>query len=466
MKCKLAFATFLLIAGSISRAQELPPEVTADKHLVEADRNIRSGFYHLALGEMDKAMALQEEHGFALPECLILKYARTAWSAGLLETAVNSAGRYVSTAGRKGKCYSEALQFLSKSENTIVLLGVLRGELDKAIADEKPPVARGIERQIHDLAKKERFQTGIDFRFQQARVAWLEGSVRDTIKILRRYLQFTGEDATFREDALALLAEAEALTLPIEPEMVTIPAGRFRMGCVHGDPSMRRYRRHGYNKKGCPPSALPAREVTIAASFAMAKHEVTKEEYRRFVNATGRDASRREDPDERTPIRVSWDIAAAYAKWLSDTTGKHYRLPSEAEWEYAARAGTTTRYSWGNKLVANRANCWSCGSRWDKGDRMAPVGSFAPNPWGLHDMHGNASEWVRDCGNYTRAFDDSHGYAGAPDDGSAREGHSCEKRAHRGGYSISKPMGITSWKRDFDSPEHLAAGIRLVRDLP
>ena len=227
MTRKLAFPAVLLVAGLIGRAQELPPEAAADKHLVDADRNIRSGLYHIALGEMDEAMALQEQHGVVLPDCLLLEYARRVWSAGLLETAVKSVGRYVSTAGRKGKCYTEALQFLSKSESTIVFLGILQGELDKAITDKKPRVARGTERQIQDLAKKERFQTGIEFLFQQARVAWLEGSIRDTIQALRRYLQFTGEDATFGEDALALLAEAEALTLPIEPEMVTIPAARW-----------------------------------------------------------------------------------------------------------------------------------------------------------------------------------------------------------------------------------------------
>ena len=128
-------------------------------------------------------------------------------------------------------------------------------------------------------------------------------------------------------------------------------------------------------------------------------------------------------------INVSWDDAVAYASWLSEETGEEYRLPSESEWEYAARAGTTTRYSWGPNLGRNRANCIACGSRWDA-DRTAPVGSFAANPWGLHDVHGNVSEWVQDCWHVN--------YRGSPDDGSAWQrrrgcGFGFDRRVLRGG---------------------------------
>ena len=109
-------------------------------------------------------------------------------------------------------------------------------------------------------------------------------------------------------------------------------------------------------------------------------------------------------------INVSWYDAAAYAAWLSSQTGDRYRLPSEAEWEYAARAGTETVYSWGNDIGDNRANCDGCPSQWDE-FKTAPVGSFAANAWGVHDMHGNVWEWVRDCWN--------RGYEGAPADGTA-----------------------------------------------
>ena len=142
-------------------------------------------------------------------------------------------------------------------------------------------------------------------------------------------------------------------------------------------------------------------------SFALSKCEVTFEEYAPFAAATGRrtnDAGR--GRGSRPVINVSWDDAVAYTEWLSEQTGKRYRLPSEAEWEYAAclqrgaprrqaRAGTTTKYSWGKKIGRNLANCNGCGSRWDD-EKTAPVGSFPANAWGLHDMHGNVWEWVQD----------------------------------------------------------------------
>ena len=135
-------------------------------------------------------------------------------------------------------------------------------------------------------------------------------------------------------------------------------------------------------------------------------------------------------------INVSWEDAEAYVAWLSRETGEAYRLPSESEWEYAARAGTTTRYTWGQDIGRNRANCGDCGSRWD-GDRTAPVGSFAANGWGLHDMHGNVWEWVADCWH--------ENYARAPRDGSAwTSGGNCGRRVLRGGSWFLSPAFLRS----------------------
>ena len=168
--------------------------------------------------------------------------------------------------------------------------------------------------------------------------------------------------------------------LPYEPEMVVIPGGRFRMGCVSG--------------RDCYDREHPVHEVRVE-SFELSKYEVTFEEYDRFTTATGRVRARDEGwgRGRRPVISVSWEDAVAYTRWLSEQTGEQYRLPSEAEWEYAARAGTETAYSWGNEIGSNRANCYKCGSQWD-GKQTAPVGSFRPNGWGLHDMHGNIFEWV------------------------------------------------------------------------
>ena len=132
-------------------------------------------------------------------------------------------------------------------------------------------------------------------------------------------------------------------------------------------------------------------------------------------------------------INVSWHDAVAYVQWLSDKTGESYRLPSEAEWEYAARAGSKKKYSWGNDIGHNRANCDGCGSQWDD-KRTAPVGSFSPNAWGLYDMHGNLWEWVQDCWNDT--------YQGAPADGSAWTRGDCSLRVLRGGSWGGKPGNL------------------------
>jgi formylglycine-generating enzyme required for sulfatase activity len=138
-------------------------------------------------------------------------------------------------------------------------------------------------------------------------------------------------------------------------------------------------------------------------------------------------------------INVGWDDATQYVRWLSRLTGKEYRLLTEAEWEYAARAGTQARYSWGDELGKGNANCVSCGSQWD-GKQTAPVGSFKPNAFGLYDMHGNVFEWCEDVGHDT--------YEGAPTDGSARlQGGDPSLRVVRGG----------SW---FDYPRSLRAACR------
>ena len=147
------------------------------------------------------------------------------------------------------------------------------------------------------------------------------------------------------------------------PEMVTIPAGSFQMGCVSG--------------RNCYSNEKPVHSVRIE-SFELSKYEVTFEEYDAFTDATGRERADDEGwgRGRRPVINVSWDDAVAYTQWLSSQTGVSYRLPSEAEWEYAARAGSMTRYSWGNDIGRNRANCDGCGSQWD--DRQtAPVGSFS-----------------------------------------------------------------------------------------
>ena len=215
--------------------------------------------------------------------------------------------------------------------------------------------------------------------------------------------------------------------LPFEPEMVEIPGGSFRMGCVSG--------------QDCYDHERPVHTVRVER-FELSKYEVTFEEYDRFTAATGRARAADEGwgRGRRPVIWVTGADAVAYTRWLSQQTGERYRLPSEAEWEYAARAGTETAYSWGNEIGHNRANCYRCGSQWDR-EMTAPVGSFRPNVWGLHDMHGNVWEWVQDCWNKT--------YQNAPTDGSVWGIGDCSQRVLRGGSWVSLPGDLSSASRDW-----------------
>ena len=160
---------------------------------------------------------------------------------------------------------------------------------------------------------------------------------------------------------------------------------------------------------------------------------------------------------DRPIINVSWDDVQSFIDWLNRKTGGNYRLPTEAEWEYAARAGSSTKYSWGNDIGSNRANCQNihCGDSWEF---TAPVGSFPANAWGLHDMHGNVNEWVQDCRNYD--------YEGAPTDGSAWTSGDCSQRVIRGGSWDSSAWFLRSAHRGWDGRTfHIfSIGFRLAQD--
>ena len=171
------------------------------------------------------------------------------------------------------------------------------------------------------------------------------------------------------------------------PELVVVPSGSYMMG----SPSSESGR---YDNEG------PVHRVRIGRPFAVGVYEVTFGEWDACVSGGGCGRYRPSDEGwgrgRRPVINVSWDNAKAYVGWLSRKTGEEYRLLSESEWEYVARAGTRTAYWWGDEIGRNRANCRDCGSRWD-GKQTAPVGSFSANGFGLYDVHGNVWEWVEDC---------------------------------------------------------------------
>jgi formylglycine-generating enzyme required for sulfatase activity len=192
------------------------------------------------------------------------------------------------------------------------------------------------------------------------------------------------------------------------PTMVVVPPGEFVMGSPEDEP--------GHDRK-----EGPQHEVAIERSFAVSEFEVTFDEWAYCASFRSCQNQKRQDEGwgegNRPVIKVSWDDARDYAAWLSTHTGRPYHLLSEAEWEYAARAGSKSAYSWGNDGGSGNADCDRCGSRWDKAT-TAPVGSFSANAFGLYDMHGNVWEWVEDCWHDT--------YDGAPSDGSAWTA-SCDK---------------------------------------
>lgn len=227
------------------------------------------------------------------------------------------------------------------------------------------------------------------------------------------------------------------------PEMVVIPAGQFRMGCVSG--------------QSCEDDEFPVRDVTIPRAFAVSKYEVTFEDYDRFMYP-----NRAEDwgfgRGRRPAIFISWDDARDYVAWLSEQTGERYRLPSEAEWEYVARAGSETAYGWGSDIGSDLGNCGGCASA-PAANWTAPVGSFPANAFGVHDMNGNVWEWVEDCWN------DS--YAGAPSDGAASLGGYCDWRVVRGGSWRSAPETLRSANRNryFTGHRDYGSGFRVARTL-
>ena len=269
--------------------------------------------------------------------------------------------------------------------------------------------------------------------------------------------------------------EADAKVREYAGEMISIPGGTFRMGDLSGEGDDRE---------------LPVHSVTVPA-FLMGKYEVTVGQFQRFVEATGyrTDAERNvdgkkgcriiagsdpfyiwrwagkrnwRDPgfgprDNQAVMCVSWNDVQAYVQWLTEQTGQTFRLPTEAEWEYTVRAGSTTKYNWGNSIGSNLANCKSCESGLYNFHNV-PVGSFSANAWGLHDMHGNVWEWVQDCW--------TDNYVDAPTDGSARTSGNCSQNVVRGGSWDDNPRHLRSASRERFNRSYRAVniGFRLAQD--
>jgi len=244
------------------------------------------------------------------------------------------------------------------------------------------------------------------------------------------------------------------------PEMVVIPAGSYRMGDLNGG---------GRDRED------PVHRVTIPTPFAVGKYEVTRDAYAAFARSTGRgsgdgcyvwnaqkwvkEGSKSwRNPGyvqtNRHPVAcVNWDDAKAYVAWMSAKTGKAYRLLSESEWEYAARAGSRSKYSWGNSISSSQAKYRQ------NINKTTSVGSYAANSFGLHDMHGNVWEWVEDCWN--------RNYNGATSNGTASTAGNCFRRVLRGGSWVSGPRSLRSASRSWGNiaQRFSSNGFRVSRTL-
>ena len=231
--------------------------------------------------------------------------------------------------------------------------------------------------------------------------------------------------------------------------MVFVPAGSFTMGSPDAGETEQ-----------------PEHRVTIPAPLAVGKYEVTFAEWDACVRDGGCEGYRPPDHSwgrgRRPVIEVTWGRAKAYTEWLSRKTGREYRLLSESEWEYVARAGSTTDYWWGDDPGEGRANCYRCEDRWEK---TAPVGSFEPNAFGLYDVHGNVWEWVADCWKAN--------YHGVPSDGTDWQPPSyeiCSAHVIRGGSWNDWATVLRAGFRNYDnltfgSFKQDEIGFRVARSL-
>ncbi len=315
-------------------------------------------------------------------------------------------------------------------------------------SEEVRSLLEGNQRLEADLQQaREEIERLVDKNTQIAQALEEARKVSDLAAIQVQTQQLRAESETLKKAVRPLPSASTRKGGIREPDMIKLRPGAFVMGSSGRDPQAQ-------------PDEFPQHKVSIQKPFAIGRYEVTFEEYDTFALATG---SRLPSDSgwgrgNRPVIDVSWMDAVAYARWLSKQTGKRYRLPSEAEWEYAARAGAGSRYWWGGELLDGLANCIGCGSRWD-GKQTAPVGSFKPNPFRVHDTAGNVWEWVQDC------YHES--YRGAPDDGSAWGAADCGRGVFRGGGWYDKPSYQRSASRFRAGPDHRSAsiGFRLALDL-
>ena len=357
--------------------------------------------------------------------------------------------RIANTIKEQWTAFETAIQAEDLSEAANILNQV------RALNSEEPGLPTGEQRLETLRTELERQQIAqvIEGHWDSFEAAMQAGDLDEAAGILAQVRDLNPEEpglaageqrlATAQAIAERKRVESEARARKAVGEMVSIPGGTFRMGDLSGDGN---------------DNERPVHSVTVS-DFNLGKYEVTFAQWDACVADGGCRGYRPDDRGwgrgNRPVIDVSWNDAQAFISWLNDKTGGKFRLPTEAEWEYAARAGSTTKYSWGNKVGKDRANCAKrCGDQWEY---TAPVGSFSANAWGLHDMHGNVLEWVQDC-HYGS-------YVDAPTDGSAWESGECRHRVFRGGSWSGHPKRMSSSYRELIyRTDRSDLGFRLAQD--
>lgn len=252
----------------------------------------------------------------------------------------------------------------------------------------------------------------------------------------------TGDVARQADRPPQAAPEVTALLEALRQDMVVVPRGRFQMGSSSGQ---------GEDEQPVHAVAVPA--------FLLSRYEVTSAQYALFEQSTGRRSGRGVSAGGDHPAaNVSWDDAVAFIDWLNGLGARKYRLPSEAEWEYAARGGSADRYWWGEAYEPGVVNGSGVGGA-DRWAETAPVASLSPNAYGLYHILGNVWEWTADCYHPD--------YEGAPDDGSARRGDEACGRVLRGGSWSDTPAWLrTSTRNWFDRNERFDyVGFRLAADI-
>jgi len=425
----LMIAMILVFMAPMIADAGLSPDIQKDKYLMELAEYLKHEQYQQALPLFDKLRTLKKEHKVKLPVSLIYFEGEALYYTGQYIKADAKISSYVDRTGKKGKYYSKSLALMIKLDD----LKAEQLRKEKAAAEKK---------------EKER-QRQLALQAEQQKL--------------------TAITADFKKRQQEELSKLPAGT--VADGFLLIPGGSFQMGSNDLIDPEREASKRSKNKqletlnialyKSYYKSVKPAHEVNIKA-FAMGKYEVTFAQYDEFCKVKKWTCDLPKDSlgfgrGDRPVINVSRKDAKAYAKWLSKKLKKKFRLPSEAEWEYAARAGTTSNWSWGDNEESATRYAWF---QSNAGNQTHPVGQKSPNAYGLYDMHGNVIEYTQDCWHSN--------YNGAPSDGKAWKSGNCKFHVYRGGSWYSSPLNMLSAYR-FIAVGYVGdffTGFRLVQELP